>query len=88
MRSPNLIVTVNQKEITDAMKSITNPLEPEQLWTIITAQRRTIKGLRKRLSKSRIQFNHIMAETRETPSWYYESDIEYLSESDFLKAKT
>jgi hypothetical protein len=48
--------------------------------------KRTVKSLRKKLSRARISFNRIMAETREQPEWFYESEMESLSDADIIRA--
>ena len=47
--------------------------------------KRTVKSLRKKLSRARLAFGRIMSETREQPEWFYESEMESLSDAEIIR---
>jgi nucleoside-diphosphate-sugar epimerase len=73
------LIIVRKEDVADAIRQAIAKPELEKILAINAGQKRTIKGLQKKLSKARIQFNRIMAETREVPDWYFSSDTEPLS---------
>ena len=58
---------------------------PDKIAIANVILKRTVKSLRKKLSRARKSFHRIMAETKDLPEWFYESEIETLSESELYK---
>ena len=58
---------------------------PDKIAVANVILKRTVKSLRKKLSRARKSFHRIMAETKDLPEWFYESEIETLSESELYK---
>ena len=62
-----------------------NRASPDKLALSNVILKRTVKSLRKKLQRARISFHRISAEARDMPEWFYESEIETLSDDELIK---
>ena len=72
-------------ESNQAIEELLIRATPEKIALCNIILKRTVKSLRKKLARARIQFNRIISETRDTPEWFYETEIETLSDDELLK---
>ena len=68
-----------------AIENLLTISSPHKIAATNLILKRTVKSLRKKLCRARIAFNHIMSETREMPEWFYESEMESLSETEIYR---
>ena len=80
LRPTNINVTASQADLKQAIRESNAQVILENVLLVNVGLKRTVKSLRKKLQKARLSFNRIMAETREAPDWYYESEVDSLSE--------
>ena len=62
-----------------------NRATPEKFAIANIILKRTVKSLRKKLQRARISFHRIAAEARDMPEWFYESEIETLSDHELIQ---
>ena len=62
-----------------------NIASPQKIAATNLILKRTVKSLRKKLSRARVAFSQIMSQTREMPEWFYESEMESLSETEIYR---
>ena len=58
---------------------------PEKIALSAIILKRTVKSLRKKLQRARISFHRMASEVREMPEWFYESEIDTLSDDELIK---
>ena len=80
LNPPNIMVTASQADLEQAVRESNKQAILENVLLVTVGLKRKNKSLRKKLQKARLSFNRIMAETREAPDWYYESEVDSLSE--------
>ena len=85
LQAPNIVVKANQADIERAIRSGNSVPTIEQFILVNAGLKRTVKSLRKKLARARVSFNRVMAETREAPDWYVESEIGSLSDDMVIR---
>ena len=62
-----------------------NRADPQKIAVANIILKRSVKSLRKKLARARIAFHRIMSETKEMPEWFYDTEIETLSDDELIK---
>ena len=79
LQPPTVVVQATQTDIDQSLREASAMPTVENLLLVNSGLKRKNKSLRKKLARARLGFNRIMAETREAPDWYYESEVDSMS---------
>ena len=79
------VVQVTPFENQQGIHDLLSVYSPQKIAITNLILKRTVKSLRKKLSRARLAFGRIMSETREQPEWFYESEMESLSDAEIIR---
>ena len=79
------VVQVTSFENQQGIHDLLSVYSPQKIALTNLILKRTVKSLRKKLSRARLAFGRIMSETREQPEWFYESEMESLSDAEIIR---